>query len=299
MGSGRAPPIGAAGVAAALAAYPGTPIRRNLHPFVNSSGCSSSCAHTPGDLWFWGFLSEGAASVRAVEPEDYIAALRRDGARLAGAATELTLPVPSCPEWTVADLVWHTGEVHDFWRQMASGGQPGTRVEPEHPVDAELVNWFTEGVESTAELLAGLDPATPAWTWSPQHDVGFIQRRMAQETAVHAWDALAATGRDEPIERELAVDGIDELLAFFLPATPPEGLGSIHLHTTDGPGERLIVSGEDGWVITREHTKGTVAVRATASDLLLLLWRRKSTEVAQVFGDEEVLGRFLASGELD
>jgi hypothetical protein len=42
---------------------------------------------------------------QAVEPEDYVIALRREGARLAAAATDLTRPVPSCPEWTVADLV--------------------------------------------------------------------------------------------------------------------------------------------------------------------------------------------------
>jgi uncharacterized protein (TIGR03083 family) len=233
-----------------------------------------------------------------VETEDYIAALRRDGARLAEAAADLTLPVPSCPEWTVMDLVWHVGRVHDFWRQMASGGNPDTRVEPARPVNAELVEWFADGVEATAEVLAGLDPETPAWTWSGQRDAGFIQRRMAQETAVHAWDALAAAGRDEPVERALAVDGIDELLTFHLSATPPQGLGSVHLHTTDGPGEWLIVAGEDGWRITPEHAKGDVAVRATASDLLLLPWRRKGPEVAQVFGDEEVLSRFLASGDL-
>lgn len=233
-----------------------------------------------------------------MELEDYVAALRRDGARLAEAAAELTLPVPSCPEWTVGDLVWHIGEVHNFWLQMASGEEPAARVDPERPDDADLVPWFAEGVEKLASHLAGLDPATPAWTWSSQRDAGFIQRRMAQETAVHAWDALAAAGRDEPIERALAVDGIDELLTFFLAEEPPAGLGEVHLHTTDGPGEWLVTAGKDGWAITREHAKGAVAVRATASDLLLLLWRRKGAEVAQVFGDEELLGHFLTSSQL-
>jgi hypothetical protein len=97
----------------------------------------------------------------------------------------------------------------------------------------------------------------------------------------------------------LAVDGIDEYLEFFLPAEPMKDLGSIHLHTTDGPGEWLIKPGADGWTITREHAKGAVAVRATASDLLLLMWRRRSTEVAHVFGDKETLNRFLASADLN
>jgi uncharacterized protein (TIGR03083 family) len=234
-----------------------------------------------------------------VELEDYVAALRRDGAALADAATDLTRPVPSCPDWTAADLVWHVGKVHDFWLQMAVGMDPEARVEPKRPADPDLVPWFSEGVEALAALLARLDPAKPAWTWTSQRNAGFIQRRVAQETAVHAWDALAAAGRDEPIERGLAVDGIDEFLEFFLPAVPPDGLGDLHLHTIDGPGEWLISPGTDSWVITREHAKGAAAVRASASDLLLLLWRRKGVEVAQVFGDEELLRRFLASSKLD
>jgi hypothetical protein len=121
---------------------------------------------------------------------------------------------------------------------------------------------------------------------------------MAQETAEHAWDALAAVGKEEPIERELAVDGIDEYLEFFLPAEPPKDLGSIHLHTTDGPGEWLIKPGAAGWTITRQHAKGAAAVRATASDLLLL-WRHRGTEVAQVFGEGGTFSRFLASADLN
>ena len=193
-----------------------------------------------------------------MELEDYVAALRRDGAALADAATDLTRPVPSCPDWTAADLVWHVGKVHDFWLQMAVGMDPEARVDLKRPADPDLVPWFSEGVE-----------------------------------------ALAAAGRDEPIERGLAVDGIDEFLEFFLPAVPPDGLGDLHLHTTDGPGEWLISPGTESWVITREHAKGAAAVRASASDLLLLLWRRKGVEVAQVFGDEELVRRFLASSKLD
>jgi uncharacterized protein (TIGR03083 family) len=130
-----------------------------------------------------------------VEPEDYVIALRREGARLAAAATDLTMPVPSCPEWTVADLVWHTAEVHDFWRQIASGAEPEARVEPERPTDGELLKWYSDGFEEVAELLGALDPAKPAWTWSSQRNVGFIQRRIAQETAFHAWDARQRSAR--------------------------------------------------------------------------------------------------------
>ncbi len=49
---------------------------------------------------------------------------------------------------------------------------------------------------------------------------------------------------------------------------------TIHLHCTDGEGEWLITRAGDDVVVTREHAKGDVAARGTASDLLLFLWGR-------------------------
>jgi uncharacterized protein (TIGR03083 family) len=236
--------------------------------------------------------------VQEVEKSAYIRALRRHGTRLADAAIDLTRPVPACPGWNVAELVWHTGEVHASWRHFATGGTFENRVDPLRPADADIVEWFRSGVEATASLLEGLDPEQPAWSWAPQKNVGFIQRRMAQETAVHCWDALAAAGLDEPLERDLAVDGIDELLAFFLSEVAPAGV-DVHLHCTDGHGEWLIRADEGSWRIGREHAKAAVAVRGTASDLLLVLWRRKPLTSVETFGDPAALDKFLTTAELD
>ncbi|WP_210717430.1 maleylpyruvate isomerase family mycothiol-dependent enzyme [Amycolatopsis acididurans] len=228
-------------------------------------------------------------------------ALRRDGARLADAATDLARPVPSCPGWNVGELLWHTGEVLNRWSLIAVGEAHPEHYElPPRPPAAELVAWFRAIVEAAASRLERVDPQRPAWTWSSQHDAGFIQRRMAHEVAVHCWDALAAAGRDEPVERELAADGIDEFLAFFLPEAPPPALtADVHLHTTDGDGEWLVTPADGGWRITREHRKAAVAIRATASDLLLLLWGRKHAGVAQTFGDAAALPLFLTGPAVD
>lgn len=198
----------------------------------------------------------------------------------------------------MGDLVWHLTEVHHFFLSVIRGADPdqGTYVKPDRPADSELVEAFRRGAAELADTLYRLDPATPAWSWSPQKDVAFIQRRMAQETAVHAWDGLAASGLDGPIERELAVDGIDEYLRFFHSQEAPET--TVHLHTTDGPGEWLVSPGPDGMVVTREHAKGAVAVRATASDLLLLLWRRRDLGVAEVLGEQGAMEGFLRAARL-
>jgi uncharacterized protein (TIGR03083 family) len=244
------------------------------------------------------------ATIPGVEPAEYVAALRREGHRIAAAAEgTLDWVVPSCPEWTVADLVWHLGNVHAFWRQIANGtiSGPEAYAEPERPTGGELVAWFRTGVDETVGVLERLDPATPAWTWAPEKNVGFIQRRMAQETTVHCWDVLRAVGRDEPIEAKLAVDGIDEFLGVCLPSRPTHLEGppeTIHLHATDGDGEWMVRAGDGTSQVEQTHGKGDAAVRATASDLLLLLWGRCLPDQVEVHGDQAALARFLARTDL-
>jgi uncharacterized protein (TIGR03083 family) len=238
-------------------------------------------------------------------PEDYIAHIRADGARLADVAEgHLDAQVPSCPEWKVADLVDHVGQVHWFWRQIAE--QRAQKVpeldRPKVPEGDGLVPWLRDGVEQLTEVLAAADPSWPIWTWTAQEDhFGWLQRRMAQETAVHRWDGEAAVGATTPIEPALAVDGVDEFFDVMLPnnARAVPAAGTVHLHCTDIAGEWLVTMGDDAVSVTREHAKGDAAVRGPASDLLLLLWRRISPEQLTLFGDRATLDNFLDVVELD
>ena len=159
--------------------------------------------------------------------------------------------VPGCPEWTTTDLVWHIGEVHDFWGWIVREQvvQPDNYVDPqrpgaEQPADEAFASVATFASERAAELyrvLADTDPATPVWSWTPQHDVAWVTRRMAHETAVHRVDAEHAAGRQHRLPPELAADGIDEFLEFFLSrgggANASPLVGSVHLHCTDADGE--------------------------------------------------------------
>jgi hypothetical protein len=48
---------------------------------------------------------------------DYLGHLERDAARFADvlADADRQASVPSCPDWTADDLLWHLGEVFLFW----------------------------------------------------------------------------------------------------------------------------------------------------------------------------------------
>jgi len=122
---------------------------------------------------------------------------------------------------------------------------------------------------------------------------------MRNETVVHLWDARTAAGVTESIERNRAVDGIEEFYVVSAGASKlfnrPFPQGSLHLHCTDGPGEWTVNRGETelDLVLTHEHAKGDAAVRGSASDLLLWIWGRPGGEV-EIFGDQAVADAWQA-----
>ena len=237
----------------------------------------------------------------------HLSALERDGAAFAEscAAAGLGVAVDSCPGWTVADLAWHLTEVHHFWRTIV--GERRWKWEgydrPARPNDDDLLPDYHSGLADTLTVLSAADPAQPNWTWSSDHSAGFVIRRMAQETAVHRWDADSAAATLTPIEPLLASDGIDEFLTHMLSYVIADASavgGSVHLHCTDVAGEWTVRPSDDGaHVVTREHSKGDAAMRGTASDLLLVLWRRRDLAHVDVVGDGDVAQRFVARTLLD
>jgi uncharacterized protein (TIGR03083 family) len=236
----------------------------------------------------------------------YVGALRRDGEALAAAAAgNLEASVPGCPGWSVQDLVVHTGGVHRFWSQIAERRLQDPRDVDRtrtKPGDGPLLEWFRDGVAHLADIIEQGDGTESIWSWSAQKNIAFVQRRMAQETAVHRWDAESVAGAAESIEPKLARDGVDEFFDIFMPAEESsfDGRGeTIHLHQTDGAGEWVLDLGPERVQVERAHRKGDAAVRGTGSDLLLVLWRRIPLSAVEVIGDHALVERFIAWMDLE
>jgi uncharacterized protein (TIGR03083 family) len=244
---------------------------------------------------------------------DPLACLRTDGDGLIAAAERagLDAPVPWCPGWHVRDLLYHVGEVWHFWAFVVDEGvtdraQFERYDEPSVPADADLVAWARDRRAHVWRALGWGTPDQPLWTWAKTPgSVAWVRRRMAQETAVHRWDAEAASGAAWGIDPLLAADGIDEFLQWFTadpaPDASPVG-GTVHLHCTDEglpahAGEWIVHElTPDGARFDRVHAKGDAAVRGRANDLLLWLWRRPAT--VDVLGDVAVAERFVARERL-
>ncbi len=213
--------------------------------------------------------------------------------------TTLTAPVPWCGDWTVADVIGHLSGVQRWATSLSD--QPGTwirRRDMQRPPDGPAVlAWYEAGVDPMLAAFEGTDLDTTVNTWAGERPRRWWLRRLLHETAVHRWDAQAGgTGRDHatPIAADVAVDGIDELFDNFLPLVGEKLAGAgdtMHLHATDAPGEWQLTFAPEGVHVERAHAKGDVAVRGPASELLLLLWGRRSAAEtsAEVFGNPAVL----------
>jgi uncharacterized protein (TIGR03083 family) len=236
-----------------------------------------------------------------------LGSLRRDAAALleAARAAGADAPVPACPGWTAGELVWHIGEVHEFWGTIVADrlDTPDGYVQSPRPATFDETVTFAESTAAALlDALESTDPATPVWTWASDSTAGFVLRRMAHETAVHRLDAERAAGRDHVIDADLASDGVDEFLSEFLvwvaDGAPPLA-GSVHVHCTDVAGEWLVRDdGAGGHLVTREHAKGDAAIRGPAADLLLVLWRRLPLDAVEVIGDRAAAERLVARTNL-
>lgn len=237
----------------------------------------------------------------------YLDIVRREAAAMAEAARlGLDTQCPSCPDWTVRQLVEHTGMVHRWVTEIVrtrATERVKRRDLPPPPDDAaDVVPWFEAGVEPLIDTLATTPPHEHAWNWSVSqpHRARFWPRRMAHETAVHRWDAQCAHGVATGIDTALAVDGIAELLDTVVPSAlnenggRPSSGGTLHIHCTDAEGEWVVEVVDGKLSVRAEHAKADAAVRGPASDLLLYLYGRiDGAGSVERFGDEAVVANWL------
>ena len=243
-----------------------------------------------------------------METSDYLRAVEAQGALLAASASgALDLPVPSCPGWTVARVVDHTGKVHRHVADRVLRGSTTAEdvVRVTAPEGSALVPWFEEGLAALVEVLAAADLDRPVWNWSLTAQTGaFWPRRMAQETSVHRTDVQLARGVADPIDARLAADGIDEFFEVCLPpdldALAGDG-GTVVVRATDAQAAWSVTALPGGAEISRGAPAGAepaATIAGGASDVLLVLWRRLGAGAVDVSGDRGLVDRFLATADL-
>jgi len=242
-----------------------------------------------------------------VDPSEHLTSLETEASRFfeVAAGSDLELPVPACPKWSIGNLLAHMGDVHRWTARIVSTGQRvggSARFEP--PEGEGVLAWGRSGYDEMIDAMRGKDPLEPCWTFgrsSPQN-VGWWYRRQALELAVHRFDIeSAAQRRAGPVEPRLAADGVDEFMFDMFPMLRERvasgGLeGTLHLHATDAAGEWLVDFDAADLPARREHAKADTALRGPASGLFLWLWNRQTTEQGglEAFGSQTVLEAWTA-----
>ncbi|MFD8693668.1 maleylpyruvate isomerase family mycothiol-dependent enzyme [Kitasatospora purpeofusca] len=252
-------------------------------------------------------------------PIDHAAAVAAETARFVATvrAADPATPVPTCPGWTLSDLVRHTGSVQRWFtvllRQKLQEPPRSRDVELHLPPTPDgYPAWLAEAAAQAGAEFASADLDAPMWAWGADQHARFWVRRMLFETLVHRVDADLALGLDPDIDPVLAADGVSEFLtnlpfaAGFAPGTAAlRGADrTVRFTRTDGDGDWLVRLRPDGFGLVgldreaQEAAAGADAsVRGTAADLLLLLYGRldRSADRFDVRGDDELLAHWTAN----
>jgi uncharacterized protein (TIGR03083 family) len=245
----------------------------------------------------------------------YLQAIRRESdALVAAASLGLDPAVPSCPGWTVRDVVRHTGAVHRHKEQIVRERWRDAAPDPIDPPTEGLVEWFLFGSETLLATLSRTDPTIPVYSWfPPDQSVGFWYRRMAHETAIHRVDAELGHGIINPLEPALAADGVDEILTVMMEGYPDWATATATDQTlridcrdrSDSWSMRFITwSGTGPESETKYENKPGIAVEdvdnpatilgGAAGDLDLFLWGRGPKDHLTTEGDPSLIDSLRA-----
>ncbi|MCX5401459.1 maleylpyruvate isomerase N-terminal domain-containing protein [Streptomyces sp. NBC_00102] len=232
------------------------------------------------------------------------------------AAPDLDVRVPTCPEWTLLDLVRHLGEGRRAWAATIAAGPDATsKSAPQgYPAPREreaLLAWLAESTRQLVDALREAGPDRGCWTWwgrsQTPRTCGAVARHQLHEIAVHTYDAQLAVGAPQSLPDAIALDGVEEFLFTLCTTTVawPYRPAAVDYHVTEGCSWRNWVSG-DGARVARLPVPGRgpapdgepdgvdASALGTANDLLLAFYGRIPLDSLKLNGDRDLLDRLAA-----
>jgi uncharacterized protein (TIGR03083 family) len=237
---------------------------------------------------------------------DYPQALVEENRLLteAVAGTDWSAKVPTCPEWTLLQLIRHVGR-GDRWaaqivrERAAAAVDPRTVPNGRPPDDREgTLAWLQEGPRVLLDAVAKTPADASVWTFIGPKPASWWIRRRLHECAVHRADAVITAGQEYTVEPVAAADAITEWLELAAGMQP----------SVFGTDACVVVQPQDAelrgtsWRLAdagRKVNGGSdqATVDGTASSLLLAITRRRTAEEAgvRIAGNRALWDRWLAA----
>jgi len=229
---------------------------------------------------------------------DYATALLQQNRLLAAGleGADLATPVPTCPGWTLLQLLRHVGRGDRWAAQIVREGDADLdprQVAGGRPPDDEAgaLEWLRSGAATVVQAVADAGPQTPVATLVGTRPAQWWLRRRLHEATVHRVDAAIARSVVPELPADIAADGIDEWLDLLVtrpghdgPAPLDRGQG-LTLRATDrelaGPAWHLLGTAA-GIERTDSSARPDLTVAGPAADLFLTMVRRLPVGQSQV-----------------
>ena len=218
--------------------------------------------------------------------------------------TPKEVEVPTCPGWSLWDLLDHVAKVQKR-AALRIGRSKDVEAQKDSPPGNldEVISRSTLALEELTTGFLSADDGAECWNWTGSNQtVGWMKRRQAQEVTIHHFDALLASNPEEDVRvliekaqitPELAKDGIEEYFEVFAGRLLAKGAVpkySLHLHGSDQEGAEWVITDDKGSLaVLRGHQKSDVALRGDTSLLLLWTWGRVKREELEVLGSAEAI----------
>lgn len=216
-----------------------------------------------------------------------------------------TTPVPTCPGWTVREVLWHLGSVYRAalsW--LVDGRSP--RERQHDPAESEsALEYLGSGFDALRTELAARAPDEHAASWWPADTTcGFWRRRMTHETTIHRVDIETCSAEHvSTVDEDIALDGIDEVLTLWfgqrLSMMGLAGTRDCLVAVRTGGHDWLARAGPGktrAWRCSETDAEcADVAVHGEPAEVYLWLWGRAAPGTVTVVGpDEDAAGQLWA-----
>ncbi|MEV0621869.1 maleylpyruvate isomerase family mycothiol-dependent enzyme [Nonomuraea sp. NPDC050404] len=227
---------------------------------------------------------------------------------------DASAPVPTCPKWTLAELVDHVGGTQRMvtmlvGERLTDPSRAFAGIVPGPTDPGQWRAWLSDGAAEASRAFASATDDTPVWDPSgAAAGVPFWSRRLFGEVCVHRADAAVALGVPYELAPELAVAAAEDWLDTMTSqgywdnvpgyADAMRGNGqTLHFHATDAPGDWVARREQDRIVLERTAAaEADVVVRGSAIDLLLVISRRRPLDAAatlEVRGDRALFDHWI------